>query len=177
MRSASITPRICLLKAPFFLYVTASILPGYFFHLFYLRSARDLILPTILIISLAMFSFPGSNLSFNVIYRSGAGLLLFAFPLALMLDKKFRVERQVLNMNNYVIILVTVAVFGIAHPWGYNASHRDLMDRSILFTMFKSPQLFGIHTFRRRAEVVDGALEFFNKEGYQRNDTPALFLG
>ncbi|MDD4273988.1 MAG: hypothetical protein PHG14_09705 [Desulfobacter postgatei] len=165
------------IEGPFFIYVTVSILPAYFFLLFYLRYARDLILPTVLIILLAVLSFPGSNLSFNVIYRSGSGLLFLAFPLAFMLDKEIRINRQVLKMNNYVIIFVMSISFGILHPWGYNNSHRDLGDRSILFNMFKSPQLFGIHTFSQRAKVIDETLEFFNHETYERDNTPALFLG
>jgi len=164
------------LEGAFFIYVTASILPGYFFYIYQLRYARELIVPTALILMLAIFSFPGSNLSFNVIYRSGAGLLLFAFPLAFLLDKKVRVGRQVLNISNYVIIFVLTIMFGIIHPWGYNKSHRDLGDRSVLVEMFKSPQLFGIHTFPQRVKVMDEALEFFNHETYERDNTPAVFL-
>ncbi|WP_156968079.1 hypothetical protein [Desulfobacter vibrioformis] len=79
-------------------------------------------------------------------------------------------------MNNYVIIFVAAIIFGIVNPWGYNRSHRDLGDRSVLVDMFKSPQLFGIHTFPQRVKVMDEALEFFNHETYERDNTPALFL-
>ncbi len=165
------------IEGPFFIYVTVSILPAYFFLLFYLRYARDLILPTVLIISLAMLSFPGSNLSFNVIYRSGAGLLFLAFPLAFMIDKEIQINQQILKMNNYVIIFIMAISLGIIHPWGYNNSHRDLGDRSVLFKMFNSPQLLGIHSFSQRVKIIDEALEFFKHETYERDNTPALFLG
>ncbi len=164
------------MEGPFFIYTTVSIVPGYFFYVFCLRYAKHLIIPTALILMLALFSFPGSNLSFNVIYRSGAGLLFIAFPLTYMIDKKVKVGQQTLNLNNYVIIFIVVILFGIVHPWGYNRSHRDLGDRSVLVQMFKSPQLFGIHTFPQRAKVIDEALEYFNNETYERNNTPALFL-
>ena len=170
------TTYLCL-QGPFFIYVTVSILPGYFFYIYCLRYARNLILPTLLVFMLAIFSFPGSNLSFNVIYRSGAGLLFFALPLAFIINKKIIINRHVLNINNYVVILVAAIIFGIVHPWGYNRSHRDLGDRSVLVDMFKTPQLFGIHTFPQRVKVMDGALEFFNNETYERDNTPALFLG
>ncbi len=164
------------LEGAFFIYVTVSILPGYFFYIYSLRYANELVIPTILVLLLAVFSFPGSDLSFNVIYRSGAGLLFFAFPLTFMLDKKVTVGRQTLNMNNYVVVFMVAIMLGIVHPWGYNKSHRDLEDRSVLVHMFKSPQLFGIHTFKQRVKVMDEALEFFNHEQYERDNTPALFL-
>lgn len=164
------------IEGAFFIYMTVSILPGYFFYIYSLEYDKNLVIPTILILILALFSFPGSNLSFNVIYRSGAGLLFFAFPLAFMIDKKMTVNLRVLNMNNYVIIFVAAIIFGIVNPWGYNRSHRDLGDRSVLVDMFKSPQLFGIHTFPQRVKVMDEALEFFNRETYERDNTPALFL-
>ncbi len=164
------------LEGPPFIYMTVSILPGYFFYIFYLRYNQNLIMPTALILMLTLFSFPGSNLSFNVIYRSGAGLLFIVLPLAFMIDKRMKVGQQTLNMNNYVIIFMVVIMFGIVHPWGYNRSHRDLGDRSVLVQMFKSPQLFGIHTFPQRTKVIDEALEYFNNETYERNNTPALFL-
>ena len=163
-------------EGPFFIYMTVLILPGYFFYIYSLRYAGNLIIPTVLLLLIALFSFPGSNLSFHVIYRSGIGLLFFAFPLAFMVDKKMYIGQQVLNLTHYVIIVVVMIMFSIAHPWGYNASHRDLHDRSVLVQMFRAPQLFGIHTFPQRVKVVDEALEFFNHETYRRNNTLALFL-
>lgn len=163
-------------EGPFFIYMTVLILPGYFFYIYSLRYAGNLVIPTVLILLVALFSFPGSDLSFNVIYRSGVGLLFFAFPLAFMLDKKIYIGRQVLNVTHYVIIVVVTIMFSIVHPWGYNASHRDLNDRSVLVEMFRSPQLFGIHTFPQRVKVIDEVLEFFNHETYRPNNTPALFL-
>ncbi|WP_321495009.1 hypothetical protein [uncultured Desulfobacter sp.] len=161
---------------PYFIYMTVLIMPGYFFYIYSLRYAGNLVVPSVLILLVTLFSFPGSDLSFNVIYRSGAGLLFFAFPLAFMLGKKIYIGRQGLNMTHYVIIVVVMIMFSIVHPWGYNASHRDLGDRSVLVEMFRSPQLFGIHTFPQRVKVIDEALEFFNHETYPRNNTPALFL-
>ena len=160
-----------------FIFLSALIFPAYLYLFFCLRFETSLIEPTLLILMVALFSFPGSNLSFNVIYRSGMGLLFYSFPLAYMINKNIRVGGQAFILNNYVFILVFAIILGVAKPWGYNNSHRDIGDRSVLVEMFKSPQLFGIHTFPQRVEVMDEALEFFKKEKYERNNTPALFLG
>jgi hypothetical protein len=160
-----------------FIFLSSLIVPAYIYLIFYLRYNEEFIEPTVLILLIALFSFPGSNLSFNVIYRSGAALLMLSFPLAFMINKTINVNKQILNLNNYVIIFMLTVSLGIIKPWGYNNSHRDIGDRSVLVEMFKSPQLFGIHTFPQRAEVIDEVLDYFKKEDYKRNNTPALFLG
>ncbi len=159
-----------------FIFLSTLIFPAYLYILFCLRFQTHLIEPTLLILMVALFSFPGSDLSFNVIYRSGMGLLFYSFPLAFMVNKNIRVGGQAFILNNYVFILLFAVILGIAKPWGYNNSHRDIGDRSVLVEMFKSPQLFGIHTFPQRVEVIDEALEFFKNEKYEKNNTPALFL-
>ena len=151
-----------------FIFLSALIFPAYLYLFFCLRFETRLIEPTLLILVVALFSFPGSNLSFNVIYRSGMGLLFYAFPLAFMINKNIRVGGQAFILNNYVFILVFAVILGVAKPWGYNNSHRDIGDRSVLVEMFKSPQLFGIHTFPQRVEVMDEALEFFKNEKYEK---------
>jgi len=132
--------------------------------------------PIMLSLLLALFSFPGSNLSFNVIYRSGAGLLFMALPLAYLYDKTKTIGTLKLDFKYYTIIMVGFVVLATVKSWGYNDSHRDLNDRSLLITMFKSDQLFGIHSMPQRVQVVDELLDFFNKEKYVKNGTPALFM-
>ncbi|WDP90804.1 MAG: hypothetical protein HUN04_14300 [Desulfobacter sp.] len=159
-----------------FIFLSALIFPAYIYLVYCLRYNGNLTGPTVLILLLALFSFPGSNISFNVIYRSGTGLLFLAFPLSFMIHRKLKVNNHIFNLNNYVIIFVCAIMFGILKPWGYNNSHRDIADRSLMVEMFKSPQLFGIHTFPQRVKVVDEVLEYFKNEKYERNNTPALFL-
>ena len=102
---------------------------------------------------------------------------MIAFPLAFLVGRKNIVGKVVFNLNNYVIIFMLTISISIIKPWGYNESHRDLGDRNLMIEMFKSPLLFGIHTFPQRVQVVDELLEFFSNEKYERNNTPALFIG
>ncbi|MCP4760682.1 MAG: hypothetical protein GY870_02800 [archaeon] len=163
-------------EGPDFIFLSSLIFPAYIVLIFNLKYNEGLVKPVALILLVALFSFPGSDLSFNVIYRSGAGLSMLAFPLAFMINKKININNQTFNLNNYVIIFMLSVTLSIVKPWGYNNSHRDIEDRSVLVKMFKSPQLFGIHTFPQRTWVIDEVLDYFKNEDYERNNTPTLFL-
>lgn len=137
----------------------------------------SLYLPFSLSALLALFSFPGSNMSFNVILRSGAGLCLFALPIAFLYDKKVILAGKTIYTRYVSLILIAFLVLSTVKPVGYSISHRDMLDRRNLRTMFRSEQLFGIQSNYFRVMVIDEVLDFFSKEDYERNNTPALFMG
>ncbi len=156
--------------------LTAVVFVGYLYILLFKREKKFLeLFITIALISL--FSFPGSDLAFNVIYRSGAGILLATFPIVYLFDKKFKYKEIKLNFKYFSIFAIFLFLFSTFFPWGYNNSHRDLDRRDLLITPFKSKQLLGIHSTPQRVEVVDELLIFFEKEKYERNETNSLCVG
>ncbi|PID27458.1 MAG: hypothetical protein CR982_05810 [Candidatus Cloacimonadota bacterium] len=150
------------------------------FYVLILHSIKDGVKKLIIVTTmLALFSFPGSLLSFNIICRAGSALLLLSIPLAILVDeRKYTVNKNItLNFSYFTIIVVSFIVFSSLNPKNYNNSHRDLSDRSLLINMFSAKGLYGIHTFPQRVEVVDDFLRFFEKENYERNNTPGVFIG
>ena len=156
--------------------LTVTILPGYIMAILFKRDKRYIPLVT-LIFLMSLFSFPGSDLAFNVIYRSGAGLLLFLFPVIYLWNCKFNFKSIRLKFNYYSKFILIFSVLATLFSWGYVNVHRDLNNRSLLITMFKSKQLFGIHSTPQRVQVVDELLTFFKNEKYERNNTPSVCVG
>ena len=159
-----------------YVFISSLMLCGYIYIVFSEDKETKYYLPFLLILSMVLFSFPGSNLSFNVVYRSGAGLLFMALPLAYLYDCKRELYKIKFDFSYYTIIITSFVIMATIKSWGYNNVHRDLPDRNLLITMFKSKQLFGIHTMPQRVQVVDELLDYFSKEKYTRNATPALFM-
>ena len=152
------------------------ILPGYLFAILFKRDKKYSPL-VLLILLMVLFSFPGSDLTFNVVYRSGAGLLLFLFPILYLWDLKQHFQTVDLKFSYYSKFILIFAILSTVFSWDYVNVHRDFEKRSLLITQFKAKQLFGIQTTPQRVEVVNELMSFFNKEEYERNNTPAIFVG
>jgi len=158
------------------IFLSALIFPGYL--LFFIHNKKyKLLFLSITIILISLFSFPGSDLVFNVLYRSGAGLLLMVFPVVYLYGIVIKCNWcGNIDLSYYSKLMMIFIIIATYSSWDYINCHRDLQDRSLLITMFKSPQLVGIHSTPQRVKVVDELLTFFNNEKYEKNKTPALFV-
>ena len=112
-------------------------------------------------ISLAVFSFLGTDVGLETLFVSGGASLLIPFTFLLLKDARFKINNTEVDFTKYtVIVLIVLMLVGINFQSEY--IYRDISPKKLKY-MFNKKELAGIYTHLKKRNTIEDIIDYFHR--------------